>query len=66
SIPLDNLVKDHEETLTKLAILRALTISLKAKTDNAGDQAKHPWQTDLARINDLLTFFDNDLKVHFR
>ncbi|MBI4334512.1 MAG: hemerythrin domain-containing protein [Chloroflexi bacterium] len=65
STPLDTLVKEHEEALTKLAQLRATTVCLKVKATAPADKAAPSFQVDLDHLNDIIAFFDGDLRRHF-
>lgn len=63
--PLESLLKDHQEALTKMAQLRATTICLKVKANAPADQAAPSLKNDLDHLDEIMAFFGGELKEHF-
>ncbi len=64
--PLDSLVKEHEEALTRLALLRATTVCLKVKANSPSDQSAPSLKNDMEHLGQIMGFFEGELKDHFR
>ncbi len=64
--PLDVISQEHDEVLNQMSFLRAATLCIRSGASAAAHESSKILELGMNNLRQVLDFFDNELRLHFR